>query len=34
MGESSAVDEFFAATGLRPIAVPHAETPTAYLVKP
>jgi hypothetical protein len=34
MGESQAVDEFFAATGLRPIAVPNAETPTAYVVKP
>ncbi len=34
MGESQAVDEFFASTDLRPFAVPFAETPTAFLVKP
>ena len=34
MGESQAVDEFFAGTPLRPIVVPDAETPTAYLIKP
>lgn len=34
MGESDAADEFFAEHGLRPSAVPFAETPTAYLVKP
>jgi hypothetical protein len=34
MGESDAADEFFQKFGLRPSAVPFAETPTAFLVKP
>ena len=34
MGESDAADEFFAEHSLRPSAVPFAETPTAYLLKP
>lgn len=33
MGETDAVDEFFAGTKMRPMAVPYAESPTAYLVK-
>lgn len=33
MGESQAVDEYFADKDERPIAVPYAETPTAYLIK-
>jgi hypothetical protein len=34
MGETDAVDEFFAGSESKPIAVPHSESPTAYLVKP
>jgi hypothetical protein len=34
MGESQAVDEFFADKDVRPLAVPDSETPTAYLIKP
>jgi hypothetical protein len=34
MGESNAADEFFASRGVRPRAVPYAETPTAYVIKP
>jgi hypothetical protein len=34
MGESDAADEFFRNFSLRPLAVPFAETPTAFLVKP
>jgi len=34
MGESQAVDEFFADKEVRPMVVPYAETPTAYLIKP
>jgi Macrocin-O-methyltransferase (TylF) len=33
MGETDAVDEFFAGTKIRIIAVPHSESPTAYLIK-
>ena len=33
MGESQAVDEFFADKDVRPLAVPFSETPTAYLIK-
>jgi hypothetical protein len=34
MGESDAADEFFGSRGVRPRAVPFAETPTAYVIKP
>ena len=34
MGESDAADAFFADVNVRPAAVPFAETPTAFLVKP
>ncbi len=34
MGESRAVDEFFADSEVQPIAVPYATTPSAYLTKP
>jgi hypothetical protein len=33
MGETDAVDEFFAGTSVRVIAAPYSESPTAYLVK-
>jgi hypothetical protein len=34
MGETDAVDEFFAGTNVRAKAIPYSESPTAYLVKP
>lgn len=34
VGETDAVDEFFAGTGIRVLAVAHSESPTGYLVKP
>jgi hypothetical protein len=33
MGETDAVDEFFAGTEIRAMAVPYAEAPTAYIIK-
>jgi hypothetical protein len=34
MGETDAVDEFFAGTEIKPTAVPFSESPTAYVAKP
>jgi hypothetical protein len=34
VGETDAVDEFFARTDIRVMAVPYSEAPTAYVIKP